>query len=166
MSARDVVALIDRLEESHIEAWLDGGWGIDALLGEQTREHDDVDLVTSVGDATTLIAVLARYLYRLVDGDPSTNFVLLDDPGRQVDVHPVRFSPEGDGMYRMQAGGDWLYPAQGFTGRGRVDGRPVRCLSPKVQVLCHAGYELDDEDRRDLKALQERFRVELPDAVP
>jgi lincosamide nucleotidyltransferase A/C/D/E len=162
MSARDVVELMDRLEENHVEAWLDGGWGIDALLGAQTREHDDIDLVLSTGDAPALIELLARAGYRLMAGDPFTNFVLLDELGRQVDVHPVRFSPEGDGIYRMETGGDWVFPAQAFTGRGRVDGRPVRCLSPEVQLLCHAGYELDDEDRRDLQALHERFGVELP----
>jgi hypothetical protein len=30
-----------------------------------------------------------------------------------------------------------------------------------VQILCHAGYELDADDIRDVKALQTRFGVEL-----
>jgi hypothetical protein len=25
--------------------WLDGGWGVDALVGEQTREHEDLNLI-------------------------------------------------------------------------------------------------------------------------
>jgi hypothetical protein len=46
-----------------------------------------------------------------------------------------------------------------------VDERPVRCLSPEVQVLVHAGYELTDKDYRELYLLRERFGVELPRAL-
>lgn len=28
-----------------MRVWLDGGWGVDALLGRQTRPHDDMDIV-------------------------------------------------------------------------------------------------------------------------
>ena len=34
MTAEDVVALYGLLEELGIEIWIDGGWGVDALLGE------------------------------------------------------------------------------------------------------------------------------------
>jgi hypothetical protein len=40
-----------------------------------------------------------------------------------------------------------------------VNGRPVRCLSPEVQVLVHAGYELTEKDYRELELLRERFGV-------
>lgn len=42
-----------------------------------------------------------------------------------------------------------------------VGGRRVRCLTAEIQVLCHAGYELDDDDFRDMRALHERFGVDL-----
>ena len=44
-----------------------------------------------------------------------------------------------------------------------VDGKPVRCLSPEVQVLVHAGYELTEKDYRELYLLRERFGVEPPE---
>jgi hypothetical protein len=34
-------------------------------------------------------------------------------------------------------------------------------LTPEVQVLCHASYELKDSDAHDMRALQEHFGVEL-----
>jgi lincosamide nucleotidyltransferase A/C/D/E len=37
MEAPEVVALIDQLEQAGVAAWLDGGWGVDALLRRQTR---------------------------------------------------------------------------------------------------------------------------------
>ena len=63
----------------------------------------------------------------------------------------------------MDGGGEWVYPASGFSGRGRVDGRPVHCLSAEVQVLVHSGYELTAKDYRELDLLNARFGVELPD---
>lgn len=62
----------------------------------------------------------------------------------------------------MEDGREWVYPAAGFSGRGWVAGRPVRCLSPEVQVLVHAGYELTEKDFRELRLLNARFGVEVP----
>jgi hypothetical protein len=35
LNAADVVELIGLLEEHGIDVWLNGGWGVDALLGHQ-----------------------------------------------------------------------------------------------------------------------------------
>jgi lincosamide nucleotidyltransferase A/C/D/E len=164
MTARRLISLIETLELEGINVWLDGGWGVDALLGAQTREHDDADFVASVADAQRVIEALASAGYRLVEGDPSAHFVMLDDAGRQVDMHMVQFTPEGGGLYRMESGEMWLYPAYGFAGRGEIIGRPIPCLTPEVQILCHAGYELDEVDLHDIKALRERFGLSEPDA--
>jgi hypothetical protein len=39
------------------------------------------------------------------------------------------------------------YPPEGFVS-DRIAGRPVRCISAAVQVLCHLGYE--PKERRTL----------------
>lgn len=157
MTAADLVALVDVFEAAGVDVWLDGGWGVDALLGEQTRVHDDLDLVMGIGDVESLVTALERHSYEIAKGALPMSIVLLDAAGRQIDVHPVAFEPGGDGIYRMDDGLDWAYPAAGFAGTGRVLGRDVRCLTPEVQVLCHAGYELDETDLHDLAALRERF---------
>jgi len=145
--------------------WLDGGWGVDALLGEETREHDDLDLVVALERAEDLVAVLRRLGYEHVAGSAPTSFVLVDPTGRQVDVHPVTFDrARGGGVYLMNDGRDWVYPMQGFSGTGRVAGREVQCLSAEVQVLVHSGYELTEKDHIELELLRERFGVEVPDA--
>jgi lincosamide nucleotidyltransferase A/C/D/E len=160
MAADDVVTLLDAFDQASVEVWLDGGWGVDALVGEQTREHDDLDVVCSLDDVAPLVSVLERLDYEVAKGEPPTCVVLLDPAGRQVDVHPVRFTESGDGVYRMEDGRDWAYPAAGFSGRGQVLGRAVRCLTPEVQVLCHAGYELVETDHHDLALLRERFALD------
>src|SRR5262249_9693347 len=65
--------------------------------------------------------------------------------------------------YRMESGEDWIYPADGFSGRGVVGGMTVCCLSATTQVLCHAhGYEATEEDRQDMERLCESVAGELP----
>jgi lincosamide nucleotidyltransferase A/C/D/E len=163
MDAHSLIEVIDRLEQDGIAVWLDGGWGVDALLERETREHDDLDLVAELRDSDRIIELLGNLGYELVDGAPPVSFVLVDRRGRQVDVHPVTFDAEGGGVYLMRDGGHWIYPAEGFAGTGSVAGRPVLCLTPDVQVLVHAGYELTDKDFRELHLLRERFGVELPE---
>ena len=44
MAATDVIKFYSDLEKSGITIWIDGGWGVDALLGKQTRLHADLDI--------------------------------------------------------------------------------------------------------------------------
>jgi lincosamide nucleotidyltransferase A/C/D/E len=162
MDPQSLLQIVDRLEAARIEVWLDGGWGVDALLGEETRDHDDLDLVAELRHADRIIELLREFGYELIAGGPPKSFVLVDAAGRQVDVHPVTFDAAGGGVYQMDGGREWTYPAEGFSGRGTVAGRPVRCLTPDVQVLVHAGYQLEDKDYRELYLLRERFGVEIP----
>lgn len=70
---------------------------------------------------------------------------------------------DGNGIYQMHDGSDWIFPAAGFSGHGVVQGIGVRCLSPETQVLCHAhGYAPTEKDVRDMELLRARFGVELP----
>jgi lincosamide nucleotidyltransferase A/C/D/E len=162
MAAEELIRVVDRLEEDGIEVWLDGGWGVDALLGQQQRRHDDLDLVVDLANVPRLQEVLARNGYAVLGGAPPMSFYMVDSAGHQVDVHPVTFNEHGDGIYKMETGKEWAYPAAGFAGTGVVLGRHMRCLSPEVQMLVHAGYELSDKDHEEIRALQDRFGVAPP----
>jgi lincosamide nucleotidyltransferase A/C/D/E len=163
MEAAEVRRLVEALDAASVRVWLDGGWGVDALLEEETREHDDLDLVVALEQGDSLAAILRSLGYEHVAGSAPTSFVLVDRAGHQVDVHPVTFDPpRGGGVYLMEDGREWMYPMEGFSGTGRVAGHEVRCLSPKVQVLVHTGYELTAKDYRELELLRERFGVEIP----
>jgi lincosamide nucleotidyltransferase A/C/D/E len=39
MTAADVIEVLQCLERAGVSVWIDGGWGVDALVGAQTREH-------------------------------------------------------------------------------------------------------------------------------
>jgi lincosamide nucleotidyltransferase A/C/D/E len=162
MTASDVVRVFDRLDAAGVDAWADGGWGVDALLGEQTRPHDDLDLILRVDDVPAMREALGREGFALVEGATDSNFVLRDPAARAIDVHPVRFDDRGQGAYRMANGEDWIFPPDGFEGRGRIDGREVLCLTADVQMLCHAqGYLPDEVDVADMRHLHARLGTRL-----
>jgi lincosamide nucleotidyltransferase A/C/D/E len=163
MPSSALVELLDAVQSAAIPIWLDGGWGVDALLQTQTRPHKDVDVVVSVADVPKLRELLSGRGFSLKEGKPPNSFVLCDGSGLEIDIHAVTFDADGNGVYRMRNGDDWIYPAEGFGGRGIVGGMGVRCLSPTTQVLGHAeGYTPAEKDFRDMKLLAERFGLELP----
>jgi lincosamide nucleotidyltransferase A/C/D/E len=163
MTATELVELLGWVRDAGVDVWLDGGWGIEALLETQTRPHKDVDLIVAFRDADRLTKLLEQHGYRLKGGGRAENFVLVDDSGREVDVHVVEFDAEGNGNYRMENGELWVFPAHGFTGRGRVGSFEVSCLTPEVAVECHAsGYEPQEKDFADMEHLERKFGVQLP----
>jgi lincosamide nucleotidyltransferase A/C/D/E len=163
MTPGALVDLLQLFEGAGIEVWLDGGWAVDALLGMQTRPHKDVDIILRVSDLPRLRLILGDRGYELQPGGTESNFVLADRSGLEVDAHAIVFDRDGNGVYRLEDGSDWIFPAAGFSGRGVVEGRGVRCLTAETQVLCHAhGYVPSEKDLRDMELLQARFGVELP----
>jgi lincosamide nucleotidyltransferase A/C/D/E len=163
MTQEALMGLMQTIQRASLEIWLDGGWGVDALLGRQTREHRDVDIVIRTSDVPPLIDALGSLGFDVQDGQVPNAFVLGNGAGLRVDVHAVVFDEQGNGIYRMQDGEDWVYPAEGFEGRGIVGGLPVKCLSATTQVHCHAhGYEPAETDIHDMALLRERFGVKLP----
>ncbi|WP_237283485.1 nucleotidyltransferase domain-containing protein [Streptomyces alfalfae] len=47
MTGDDVLFVLTLLRRAKLDVWSGGGWGIDALVGEQTRDHRDLDLMRS-----------------------------------------------------------------------------------------------------------------------
>jgi lincosamide nucleotidyltransferase A/C/D/E len=164
MTADEAIAVIESLEAAGIRVWLDGGWGVDALLGEQTRDHDDVDVVLPLEDVDRAIVALSALGFAVTLDERPTRLVLEDAAGRRIDVHPIVL--DGDGSGRQIGAGpdgsDAPYPAEGLAGRGRVGGRQVACLTPELLLLHHRGYAPTSKDRRDVSLLCERFGLALP----
>src|SRR3954471_16114593 len=97
MKQDDVLEIVDLLESNGIEVWLDGGWGVDALLGEQTRDHDDLDIVVELHRVEDTITALTPHGYVLCENVLPTRAVLRSADGRQVDVHPITFDDKRTG---------------------------------------------------------------------
>ena len=65
ISAEDAASIYRHLSDHGMRVWLLGGWGIDALLREQTRPHKDLDIIVLVDEVVRMRALLARGGYRL-----------------------------------------------------------------------------------------------------
>lgn len=154
-----VLSFLDLAEP--IPVWIDGGWGVDALLGRQTRPHSDLDIIIADHDSPTLQSRLADSGYQ---EDPAQEgLVFISPEGLSVDVHCVRFDSEGYGNFDLPDGRVWPLPPAAFRGAGRIAGVGVKCLSPEAQVQCHAqGYEPTEKDLSDMSALQKKYEVVLP----
>ena len=165
IDAEEVVELLVLLTVAGVAVWVDGGWGVDALLGEQTRPHGDLDIAVPTRDFARTHAVLADHSFVVVRDDGPYNHVLGDDVGRLVDVHAFDDSTTvlgADGIERHGPNG-LAYEAGGFTGLGRIDGRPVRCMSAAFQMRSHTGYPVDDNDWHDIANLHRRFGLPIPE---
>ncbi len=158
MSGDAVIELMQLFDQNGIEVFVDGGWGVDALLGEQTRSHTDLDIALQHKDVPNLRALLEARGYRDVPRDDTRdcNFVMGDDQGHEVDFHSYTFDAHGKLVFGV------AYPLDSLTGTGSIQGYPVKCISPEWTVKFHSGYELDEHDYRDVSALCERFGMALP----
>ena len=162
MTADDILEAMNLLRELEIPVWLDGGWGIDALLEEQTREHDDLDLVIELAQSGSAERVLRKLGYVATTDERPTRVLLTASGDRQIDLHTVVFDEGGGGIQRLQDGRSYRYPPEGFAGQGKVAGQVVPCMTPEVQLECHTGYEPTKADRRDVCLLVERFGLRPP----
>ena len=163
MDASAVRRLVAQLELTGIPVWLDGGWGIDALLGRETRPHHDLDIIVRVSDVPKVLEVLGTASFVVREGSIPHAFVLVGQSGHELDFHTVTFQTDGTAVHRMVNGNDWAFSADAFKGVGTVDGAQVQCLSTETQVRCHAqGYVPTEKDFRDMELLQQAFGVELP----
>jgi lincosamide nucleotidyltransferase A/C/D/E len=165
MTPKDAGEILRLLKSRGIEVWVGRGWGVDALLGKQSRPHDDLDLAMRHGDLGRLNEALGAAGFRRVEGGRPFNFVMSDSRGREVDVHTVIFDAAGNGLYGPQAegGSGEMWPAASFEGKGMINGESVQCMTAEYQVASHTGYDLGEADFHDVYALHHRFGVALPD---
>jgi lincosamide nucleotidyltransferase A/C/D/E len=156
---KDAADLIALWEKNGLEVYVDGGWAVDAVLGEQTRPRDDLDIAVPHAQVSRLRALLRTRGFREQRRDDSweCNFVLADEAGRRLDVHSYTLDAPG-----LNVGGV-PYSGEQLTGHGVIGGYRVRCIPPEWLVRFHTGYELDDTDWHDVRLLCERSQIAVPD---
>jgi lincosamide nucleotidyltransferase A/C/D/E len=146
LTEEDVLGIVEKLNESAVKFWVDGGWGVDALVGERTRPHSDLDLAIDKADldrarrTTELLGF--QHDEEASPGLPS-RLVMKDGRGREIDFHPLQFDEAGNGWQQLsKTGKAWgRYPRADLEATGVIGGRQVHCLSPELQYRFHFGYE-------------------------
>jgi len=163
MEASDVLELYNALQKLGVEIWIDGGWGVDALLEKQTRPHQDLDIAIQQKHVEKLVELLAARGYQEIKLEirRTHNFVLADNHRREIDIHVIVLDEHGNGIYGPPENGE-MYPAAALAGIGSITGQTVKCISPEWTIKFHSGYELKEKDYKDVSALCEKFGIDLP----
>ncbi len=148
----EILEVLDAVRSTGCRFWLEGGWGVDALVGRQTRPHRDVDVDFDAAYEHEVLQVLSLLGYS-IETDWRPNRVELSASGsRWVDLHPLVIDDNGDARQAALEGGWHEFHRSWFT-TGRLVGVTVPCVSVEAQRVFRTDYELRSIDRLDLAQL-------------
>ncbi len=163
MQLGTVTALCRAFETAGLAFWIDGGWGVDALLGRQTRSHSDLDLAVHLADEPLFEHLLLSLGYKRVNGPqyPAWNWVFHRQSDGSVDLHGFVLNDDGEGILGEPAENS-IYPAGSLDGVGRLGDVPVRCIAAPFVLRFRNGFEPRDVDHHDVAALCAHFDLKRP----
>jgi lincosamide nucleotidyltransferase A/C/D/E len=158
MKAGDVVNILKLLYDHNIEVYVDGGWCVDALVGTQTRDHEDLDIAMPHKFDKELRAALKEKGFDELDLSYSwqCNYVLKNDEGLLLDVHTYELDENGTNIFGVP------YESIHLGGAGLINGYAVKCISPEWAMNFHTGYALDENDYHDVLVLSREFGLPIP----
>ncbi len=166
LTAHDAVDLCGLLEQHHIRYLVVGGWGVDALLGHETRPHKDLDLLVLLDDLPQLLRLFNEHGFTqqwvwqenrwlVGDGELSpTAFVVADGQGRELDIHVIDLGPDGAIVQLYDAPWPFTASLTAITSQGSIDGVAIPCASKEAQLAMHTGYSLPAERQQDIEHLR------------
>jgi len=170
MKLEEVLEVLRALEAHDIPLCLAGGWGVDALVGRQTRSHDDLDVVIDnyEHEVPRDVDALAPLGFRLRESYERPVFmnritVLEDDRGRLMDLNSLDWRKLAEKAGPLGADGatpDAL--RHHVISEGTLGGRRVPCLSADVQLLFHAGFDLSLPQQLDVRMLRDKAESSAP----
>ena len=152
VTKENLLEVLDLLDSMDMRYWIDGGWGVDILLGKQHREHRDIDVDFDGEFTEALLNRLKENGYQIVvDWSPSR--IELNHPELgYIDIHPLTINEDGSARQANPQGGWYEFEAKWFSA-ALFEGRVIPCISAEAQKLFHSGYELREIDKTDMKYL-------------
>lgn len=142
MPRANVLRILEELDSAGVEPVVMGGWGIDALVGEEQRLHRDLDLIVDHGSLDTALTRLRAlgfkewfrnpspvpFVEHQIEGDV---VVMRDAAMRVVDIHPMCLRELGPS-----------------AAEGTIGDRRISCVSAKVQIRAHTGNRIRSRRER------------------
>ena len=157
----EVIRLVDRTLGSHnIRWWLFGGWALDALLGDVTRDHGDIEFWVERKDSVAVLDALMGAGAMPMDTQPI-------EESREYTIGDVWFSSayfdrDLDDTYRLDGRwSDWSFPGGSFSeDTGELAGMRVPVMSAAGMLAMKQQYPtlrngkpLREKDVRDIALL-------------
>lgn len=158
----DAVEIISLFRSKGIKIYLDGGWGVDALVGVESRIHNDIDIFIEKQDKECAINLLRDngYSKTVMEYTTPDHTVWRDGNVRIIDLHIFSRNFEGDLVFEGET-----FSKEVFSGKGRIGNLEVNCITPEWQVIFHTGYQLDENDIADVLLLCNKFDLSVPDEI-
>lgn len=165
VEASTVLALTQTLTDAGADWCIVGGWGVDALLGEQTRAHKDLDVFVQRDHLNAVLRMLHRAAFRrthtweesrpLDAGGPcpahDSALVMSDGEGCEVDIHVYALRAHAvEPLWETRHS----FQREDLDARGVIAGFTVRCITAVKQLETHSGYALPTAHREDVERLQ------------
>ena len=124
--------LLSVLDELSAKYWVEGGWGIDILLGKQTRAHRDLDVDMDAHFVEQFLEKLCERGYEIVAEQRPTRIELYRRLHGYIDVHPLILMDIGGAKQANPAGG-WFELAAAWFGSAQFEGRQIPCITAEGQ---------------------------------
>jgi hypothetical protein len=131
--------LAERLATARLRFWLRGGWAVDFLLGEVTRRHGDIDLVTWLRHRRRI-----RLLLTNIDFEPIQEWEAQTDfrVKGQV-VSSIYLTRQPDGCIITHGIPVWTWPDGSLSSRkAHLRSISARVMSPRQMLWEKEGYEI------------------------
>lgn len=157
-SKENLFTVLDVLDKSGITYWLDGGWGVDVLIGKQTREHRDIDINFDAAKTELFLNILKEIGYQITTDCRPTRIELYHPKLSYIDIHPFMLGENNTAKQADLKGGWYEFEADVF-GSAVFEERKIPCISLLGQLLFHSGYELREIDKQDIKNLQKLLKT-------
>jgi 2'-5' RNA ligase len=178
----EVLRVCRALDDGHLSYWVAGGWGLDALVGSETRHHGDLDVVLEYfrEDLTTVTTLLTSLGYRRKRPLGGTVWfpdaeVYEDERGHHIEVLNINWpllvsrgwlreatptlETESNEVLELEEIPPLL--VEQCTASGVLEGTRIPVLSVSAQQLFHVGYE----KRREDSHAQEILRLISKEAI-
>ena len=135
-----IAEVVATLARKRVDLWLRGGWALDFLLGDVTREHDDIDFVAWLCDAEPISEALEPLGYQRapLPNDRPEHGLRLTKDGEEVAFVFIERGPDGALVTRDYERWPWS--------ESTIEG-PWRCLRGVACRVMSPDSLLDEKER-------------------
>ncbi|WP_414150550.1 nucleotidyltransferase domain-containing protein [Acetobacterium carbinolicum] len=153
VTKEDLIEVLNLLGSLKMRYWIEGGWGVDILIGQENREHRDIDVDFDAEFTEVLLDALKRKGFAITTDWRPSRIELHHPKLGYLDIHPLIINEDGSARQADPQGGWYQLEAQWFS-TALFEGRVIPCITAEAQKLFHSGYEFREVDRIDMKNLE------------
>lgn len=155
----DLIRTLQRaLDAAGVSWWLFGGWALDALLGEITRPHGDVEVWVAKSDSERSEQALRKAGLRLLATQPAEESKEYECAG--LTCSTAFFVAQADGSFAPEGRwSDWRFPPGSFAdASGRLGDLVVPTMSAAGMLAMKEQYA----SLRNGKPLRPKDLLDIP----